>query len=197
VRQRAFEPFFTTKPTGSGSGLGLSMVYGFVKQSGGHVQLYSEVGHGTSVRIYLPAHGQRIGEIRAPAQGDAVGASRGETILVAEDDARVRKVSVRRLKELGYRVIEASDGKSALAQIDGGVPIDLLFTDLVMPGGMTGLELARAARMRRPRLAVLFTSGYADPAIVKGGMLTERADWLPKPYTAGDLAAKLRRLLDH
>jgi PAS domain S-box-containing protein len=197
VRQRAFEPFFTTKGPASGSGLGLSMVYGFVKQSGGHVQLYSEPGHGTSVRIYLPVQKQESAAPRPADRPRGVQTAKGETILVTEDDARVRKVSVRRLKQLGYKVIEAGDGRSALAVLDGGAAVDLLFTDLVMPGGMTGLELAHAARARRPDLAVLFTSGYADPAIVKGGMLTERADWLAKPYSALDLASKLRRLLDH
>jgi PAS domain S-box-containing protein len=197
VRQRAFEPFFTTKGPGAGSGLGLSMVYGFVKQSGGHVQIYSEVGRGTSVRVYLPVQEAESPQAHAGERGRPVGAAKGETVLVVEDDARVRRVSVRRLKQLGYRVIEAPDGPAALAALDRASAVHVLFTDLVMPGGMSGLELARAARAKRPDIAVLFTSGYADPAIVKGEMLTERAEWLGKPYAAGDLATRLRRLLDH
>jgi CheY-like chemotaxis protein len=195
VRQRAFEPFFTTKGPGSGSGLGLSMVYGFVKQSGGHVQLYSEVGLGTSVRIYLPVRGEDVKEGAAAGGARAIEPSRNETILVVEDDEMVRKVSVRRLVDLGYRVIEAHDGKSALAQIDQGAEFDLLFTDLIMPGGMTGIELANEARTRRPDLPVLYTSGYADPRMVKGGMLKDKADWLSKPYGTDALASKLRKLL--
>ena len=195
VRQRAFEPFYTTKGFGAGSGLGLSMVYGFVKQSGGHVQLYSEPGHGTTVRLFLPEH----------ASAKSAGADRGiaslerepmrKTVLVVEDDSRVRLVSVRRLKELGYAVIEAESGPAALRVFDRGESIDVLFTDIVMPGGMTGLDLAHEARRRRPELKILFTSGYAEPAAVKGSTLTTRVDWLGKPYGIKDLDAKLRALL--
>jgi PAS domain S-box-containing protein len=196
ARQRAFEPFFTTKGPGGGSGLGLSMVYGFVKQSGGHVQIYSELGHGTTVRLYLPIrdHDGRLAASRAARPADVVG---GETILVVEDDQRVRRVSVRRLKELGYKVIETDSGPAALRMLDQGNPIDLVFTDMVMPGGMTGLDLAREVRRRRPALKVLFTSGYADPAMMAGGTLTAEDGWLGKPYSRADLASKLRELLDH
>jgi PAS domain S-box-containing protein len=196
VRQRAFEPFFTTKGPGGGSGLGLSMVYGFVKQSGGHVQIYSELGHGTTVRMYLPIrdHDGRMATSQAPRASGAVG---GEAVLVVEDDPRVRRVSVRRLKELGYTVIEVDSGPAALRVIDQGDPIDLVFTDVVMPGGMTGLDLAREVRRRQPELKFLFTSGYADPAMIEGGMLTANDGWLGKPYSRADLASKLRELLDH
>ena len=195
VRQRAFEPFFTTKGPGSGSGLGLSMVYGFVKQSGGHVQLYSEPGQGTSVRIYLPISDDA--EDRVSARGPlAAPAVNGETILVVEDDPRVRRVSVRRLTELGYAVIEVDSGAAALAVLDRPAAIDLVFTDVVMPGGMTGVDLAREIRRRQPDLKILFTSGYADPAIAEGGLLTGNAAWLGKPYSRADLASKLRELLD-
>jgi PAS domain S-box-containing protein len=196
VRQRAFEPFYTTKGPGAGSGLGLSMVYGFVKQSGGHVQLYSEIGHGTTVRLYLPA---RTEDARAAEQRGAPSVARapsGETVLVVEDDERVRKVSVRRLKELGYSVMEADSGPAALKLLDTGRSIDVLFTDIIMTGGMTGVDLAQEARRHRPELTILFTSGYAEPAIIKGGLLTTNANWLGKPYSSNELDAKLRELLD-
>ena len=195
VRQRAFEPFYTTKGPGAGSGLGLSMVYGFVKQSGGHVQLYSEVGHGTTVRLYLPALDHGAGAAEAPTTAAAINAERREMVLVVEDDSRVRRVSVRRLKELGYNVIEADSGPAALKILDEQRTPDILFTDVVMAGGMTGIDLAQEARRRWPNLKVLFTSGYAEPAILKGGVLIENAGWLGKPYSIGELDAKLRGLL--
>jgi nitrogen-specific signal transduction histidine kinase/CheY-like chemotaxis protein len=194
VRQRAFEPFYTTKGPGLGSGLGLSMVYGFVKQSGGHVQLYSELGHGTTVRLYLPEH---AGDANAEEQLAAVSIARaalGKTVLVVEDDQRVRRVSVRRLKELGYAVIEADSGSAALLVINREEPIDVLFTDIVMPGGITGIDLAHEARRRRPELKILFTSGYAEPAAVKGS-ITTNVSWLGKPHSINELDAKLRELL--
>ncbi len=161
VRQRAFEPFYTTKPVGTGSGLGLSMVYGFVKQSGGHVQLYSELGHGTTVRLYLPARGETWNAGEAPTHAAPAHRLSGETILVVEDDPRVRRVSIRRLKELGYTVLEAESGPAALTVLREEKPIDVLFTDIVMAGGMTGIDLAQEARRLRPKLKILFTSGYA------------------------------------
>jgi PAS domain S-box-containing protein len=196
VRQRAFEPFYTTKGPGAGSGLGLSMVYGFVKQSGGHVQLYSEIGHGTTVRLYLPARGENAG---AAVQRDATPVARpasGETVLVVEDDERVRRVSIRRLKKLGYTVIEADNGPAALKVLATGRPIDVLFTDIVMTGGMTGVDLAHEARRHRPDMIILFTSGYAEPAIIKGGLLTTNAGWIGKPYSSNELETTLRELLD-
>jgi CheY-like chemotaxis protein len=196
VRQRVFEPFYTTKEPGLGSGLGLSMVYGFVKQSGGHVQLYSELGHGTTVRLYLPEH---AGDANAEEQRAAVSIARaalGKTVLVVEDDQRVRRVSVRRLEELGYAVIEADSGPAALLLIDREEPIDVLFTDIVMPGGMTGIDLAHEARQRRPKLKILFTSGYAEPAAVKGS-ITTNVSWLGKPHSINELDAKLSGLLTH
>jgi PAS domain S-box-containing protein len=196
VRQRAFEPFFTTKGPGAGSGLGLSMVYGFVKQSGGHVQLDSEPGLGTTVRLFLPV---RDDGAAAATQRQAVApaaAARGETVLLVEDDARVRQVSHRRLRELGYAVLQAENGPAALKVLDDGAAIDLLFTDVVMPGGMTGVDLAHEARRRRPGLKILFTSGYADPGVLQDGLLTGGAGWLGKPYTLRELQAKLRTLLD-
>jgi CheY-like chemotaxis protein len=195
VRQRAFEPFFTTKETGAGSGLGLSMVYGFVKQSGGTVQLYSEVGHGTTVRLYLPARDEEVQAVEQRASAGPRIAS-GKIVLVVEDDPRVRRVSVRRLKALGYALIEAESGPAALKVLETGVPIDILFTDIVMAGGMTGVDLAQEARRQRPGLKILFTSGYAEPAMTKGGLPTMKAGWLGKPYGIDELDTKLRELLE-
>jgi PAS domain S-box-containing protein len=190
VRRRAFEPFFTTKPTGAGTGLGLSMVYGFVKQSGGQIQIYSEVGRGTSVRVYLPV--SETGTREAPTTGaQAAEMPQGsETILLVEDDPRLRRVLSRRLRSLGYQVVEAESGPAALAQLTARMDVALIFTDMVMPGGMTGYELAKAALDMKPRLKILFTSGYAEPAMVRLG-LTAGA-WLKKPYTADELAEKVR-----
>jgi PAS domain S-box-containing protein len=195
VRERAFEPFYTTKGPGAGSGLGLSMVYGFVKQSGGHVQLYSEPGMGTTVRLYLPA---RSGEASPAPRFSGSRAKRvaGETVLLVEDDPRVRRIALRRLKELGYLVLEADSGPAALTLLEDGAEIHVLFTDMVMSGGMTGIELAQETRRRRPDVKILFTSGYAEPAAVTGGLLTTGARWLGKPYGVDELQSKLRELLD-
>lgn len=196
VRQRAFEPFYTTKGPGSGTGLGLSMVYGFVKQSGGDVHIYSEVGHGTTVRLFLPARDEDAAGMDGHLGAGGAHEVTGETILVVEDDERVRRVSVRRLKRLGYEVVETDSGPAAMEVIDSGQPIDLLFTDIVMGGGMTGVDLAREARNHRPELKILFTSGYAEPAVVEDGLMTTNAGWLGKPYSSNELQAKLRELLN-
>jgi PAS domain S-box-containing protein len=195
VRQRAFEPFFTTKPTGAGTGLGLSMVYGFVKQSGGNIQIYSELGQGTSVRIFLPlAESVRTSEELAPGAGEMDAMPRGsETILVVEDDARVRRVTTARLRSLGYEVIEADNGAAAFALLAAHPKIAMIFTDVVMPGGMNGDELAEAALAANPDLKVLFTSGYAEPAVARQGL--GAGAWLKKPYTAAELAEKVREIL--
>ncbi|SAK46785.1 sensor kinase/response regulator fusion protein [Caballeronia catudaia] len=193
VQQRAFEPFFTTKREGQGTGLGLSMVYGFVKQSGGHVKVYSEQGHGTTVRLYLPRVREQEDLETNVDSGPAKGGS--ETILVAEDDEEVRATVVELLADLGYRVLRAKDAQSALAIVESGVPIDLLFTDVVMPGPLRSTELARKARERVPGIAVLFTSGYTDNAIVHAGRLDEGIELLSKPYTHEALARKVRQML--
>ena len=193
VLQQAFEPFFSTKPEGKGTGLGLSMVYGFVKQSGGHIKIYSEVGNGTSVKIYLPrSYEAEESEVLATVQPITGGS---ETILVAEDDDEVRNTVVELLGELGYRVLKASDAASALAIVSSGMPIDLLFTDVVMPGPLRSPDLARKARELLPALAVLFTSGYTENAIVHGGRLDAGVDLLGKPYTRAALAQKIRQVL--
>lgn len=194
VKARAFEPFFTTKGVGVGTGLGLSMVYGFVKQLGGHVQLYSELDKGTTIRIFLPAVGS-AGVQASRTTLSAEDAPRGtERILVVEDDGRVRRVVVARLTKAGYSVLESVDAASALELLSTSEPIDLLFTDIVMPGGMTGDELASRAVLLRPGLKVLFTSGYAEPDIANKSL--RAGSWLKKPYTAQELSIRLRQLLD-
>jgi PAS domain S-box-containing protein len=195
VLERAFEPFFTTKEVGRGSGLGLSMIYGFAKQSRGHLKIYSEVAHGTTVRLYLP---RVVGDSTATTAAAAAAEHPrgGETILVVEDDADVRQYVVSQIHDLGYRVIEAADGPQAQRILDGDTPIDLLFTDVVMPGGMTGRQLADAAKERRPTLKTLFTSGYTENSIVHQGKLDPGVHFLAKPYRRQELAAKLREALD-
>lgn len=200
VLAQVFQPFFSTKPTGSGTGLGLSMVYGFVRQSGGHVKIYSEPGQGTTVKLYLPRAHEGADAVDATPGGGAE-AGGDETVLVVEDDAAVRGATVEMLQELGYRVLKAGDADQALVVIDDAVAhhaaIDLLFTDVVMPGRLKSPELADKARERLPGIAVLFTSGYAQNAIVHGGRLDPGVELLPKPYTAQALASKVRAVLDH
>jgi signal transduction histidine kinase/CheY-like chemotaxis protein len=193
VMEQVFEPFFTTKPEGQGTGLGLSMVYGFVKQSGGHIKIYSEPGHGTTMRLYLPRIRQAEDVTTEVESGPAVGGT--ETILVVEDDEDVRNTAVDLLSDLGYRVLRARDAQGALAIVESGVAIDLLFTDVVMPGPLRSPELARKTRERLPDVAVLFTSGYTDNAIVHGGRLDEGIELLSKPYTREALARKIRHVL--
>jgi CheY-like chemotaxis protein len=190
---QVFEPFFTTKPEGHGTGLGLSMVYGFVKQSGGHIKVYSEPGQGTTIKLYLPRSAQSEDIVIDHDSGVVTGGT--ETILVAEDDDAVRDTVVALLTDLGYRVLKARDAQGALTIIESGVPIDLLFTDVVMPGSLKSPEVARKARERLPHLAVLFTSGYTENSIVHGGRLDEGVDLLTKPYTREALAKKLRQVL--
>ena len=193
IIDHVFEPFFTTKPEGRGTGLGLSMVYGFVKQSGGHVKIYSEPGHGTTVRLYLPrAKGVEDAEPEIEP-GPAIGG--GEIVLVVEDDEQVRGTVVDLLTEIGYRVLKAKDAESAWTIIESGVPIDVLFTDVVMPGPLRSPELARKARERLPNLAVLFTSGYTENAIVHGGRLDDGVELLSKPYSREALARKIQFVL--
>jgi PAS domain S-box-containing protein len=196
VLERAFEPFFTTKEVGKGTGLGLSMVYGFAKQSGGHAKIYSEVGHGTTIRLYLPrADADDVALLDAAAAPAPM--PRGhEKVLVVEDDPAVRRVVVKQLTELGYHVLEAEDGRKALAMISSGAAIDLLFTDVVMPGGLSGRQLAAAAKAHLPALKVLYTSGYTENSIVHHGKLDPGVYLLSKPYQKPDLAQKLREVLD-
>ncbi|MCW8060736.1 hybrid sensor histidine kinase/response regulator [Agrobacterium tumefaciens] len=195
VMAKVFDPFFSTKPEGKGTGLGLSMVYGFVKQTGGHVKLYSEVGHGTTVKMYLPRSIQQedieVERSDLPIEGGQ------ETILVAEDDEGVRATVIEMLQDLGYRVLKAPDAASALTILESGVAIDLLFTDVVMPGPLKSTELAKKAKERAPHIAVLFTSGYTENSIVHGGRLDPGVQLLSKPYSREQLALKIRHVLNN
>ena len=195
IRDRVFEPFFTTKEKGRGTGLGLAMVYGFVKQSGGHVAIYSEIGHGTTFNLYFP---RADGVPAAPATrkiGGRVDAQARETILVVEDDERVRQLTITRLRLIGYQVVEASNGAIALDILSRGEPIDLVFTDLVMPGGLSGWDVATKAREVRPGIKVLLTSGYAADLVHGDDLLRERLKVLRKPYQQADLVAALDEVL--
>ncbi|MFN4354249.1 PAS domain S-box protein [Parvibaculum sp.] len=195
VIERAFEPFFTTKDVGKGSGLGLSMVFGFVKQSGGHAKIYSEEGEGTSVKLYFPrVRSGEAAEIEHRPDEDVAGGN--EHILVVEDDMLVREHLVAQLRDLGYRVTDASSGTEAYEVIKRMEDIDLLFTDVVMPGGMNGRQLAEAALKLRPELRVLYTSGYTENAIIHHGRLDAGVHLLSKPYRRQEMAAKVRKALE-
>jgi PAS domain S-box-containing protein len=197
VACRAFEPFFTTKEVGKGSGLGLSMVYGFVKQSNGHVSIYTEPGLGTTVRIYLPNAATDAPPVAGRPRAEGESLPKGhQTILVVEDDPFVRSSVILRLESLGYSVVFAVDGKSALQKLRTDPKIDLLFTDIVMPGGMSGWEVADLAQQMRPGLPTIFTSGYALEALVEQGRAPTEAIILTKPYRKVDLAKRLREALD-
>jgi signal transduction histidine kinase len=195
VLAQAFEPFFTTKEFGRGSGLGLSMVYGFVKQSNGHVKIYSEPGHGTTVKLYLPR--AAAAGVPRPMNPGRPARLRGgtESVLVVEDDEMVRTHVVGELTLLGYRVLAARNGVTALEILRSEVPIDVLFTDVVMPGGISGPQLAEAALVLRPGLRVLYTSGYTENAVVHHGRLDPGVVLLSKPYRRQELAEKLRYVL--
>ncbi|WP_430246161.1 PAS domain S-box protein [Neorhizobium sp. DAR64861/K0K2] len=195
VMQKVFEPFFSTKPEGKGTGLGLSMVYGFVKQTGGHVKIYSELGLGTTIKMYLPRSVQQ--EDLEVVRSDMNVEGGQETILVAEDDEGVRATVVELLQELGYRVLKAPDAASALTIIESGMAIDLLFTDVVMPGSLKSSELARKAKERMQHIGVLFTSGYTENSIVHGGRLDPGVQLLSKPYSREQLAHKIRHVLNN
>ncbi|MBC7736544.1 MAG: PAS domain-containing protein [Candidatus Saccharibacteria bacterium] len=195
VVDRAFEPFFTTKSTGKGSGLGLSMVWGFVQQSNGFAQIHSEPGEGTSVKLFFPASTKHlVSDAKPKSPSYPIGGT--ERILVVEDDELVRNNAVTQLEALGYVIKEAASADAALVVMDGGWTFDLLFTDVVMPGTMNGRELADAALLRQPSLKVIFTSGYTQDTIIHQGRLDAGVNLLSKPYFRADLAAKVRRTLD-
>jgi PAS domain S-box-containing protein len=196
VLDHVFEPFFTTKEVGKGSGLGLSMVYGFVKQSNGHVSIYSEPGLGTTVRIYLPSLAGRAVKDLEIARGAEKSASGTEVILIVEDDPFVRSYAVMCLRSLGYTVIAATDGNDALQKLGSDVAIDVLFTDIVMPGGINGWELADIAMRERPELRILLTSGYALDTMAARGRMRDGSVILTKPYRKAELARRLREMVD-
>jgi signal transduction histidine kinase len=197
VIAKAFDPFFTTKATGKGTGLGLSQAYGFIKQSGGHIKIYSEIGQGTTVKIYLPRfHGENVSVATQPGLKAQTALGRPEElILVVEDEERMRLVVEEAFRELGYKVVVAADGKKALALLDANPGVNLLFTDVVMPE-MSGRELAKEALSRRPDLKVVYTTGFSRNAVIHNGILDPDVNFLAKPFTVENLARKVRSVLD-
>ncbi len=197
VAARAFEPFFTTKEVGAGSGLGLSMVYGFLRQSGGHVKIQSEPGTGTTVRLYMPRHlGSRPTVEKNPIPEPSELPTGRESILLVEDDDLVRGFVSRSLDQLGYRVLPVADGPAALAILESGRRFDMLLTDVVLPGGMSGSQVAESALRRQPKLKILYASGYNDDAVAHDGRLDPDLAFIGKPFSQAQLAAKVRQVLD-
>jgi CheY-like chemotaxis protein len=197
VVARAFDPFFTTKPIGQGTGLGLSMVYGFARQSKGQVRIYSEVGVGTTVRIYLPCHrGEPAGEAVRTELADAPRAQAGQTVLVVDDEPTVRMLVTEVLEDLGYAAIEAADGVTGLKVLQSDVRVDLLVTDVGLPGGLNGRQMADAARQVRPGLNVLFITGYAENAAIGSGHLEPGMHVLTKPFAMEVLAARISAIIN-
>jgi signal transduction histidine kinase len=196
VIARAFDPFFTTKPLGQGTGLGLSMIYGFARQSGGQVRIYSEVGQGTTMRLYLPRH---VGEAEAaedmPNLAQAPRAAAGQTVLVVDDEPTIRMLVREVLEDLGYAAVEAADGASGLSILRSDARIDLLVTDVGLPGGMNGRQLADAARTTRPDLKVLFITGYAENAVIGNGHLEPGMHVMTKPFAMEALASRIKELI--
>jgi CheY-like chemotaxis protein len=191
ILDKVFEPFFTLKEPGKGTGLGLSMVYGFVKQSSGHIKIYSEVGHGTTIKMYLPPGTAAVPASEAAPDPKLQGGH--ETILVVEDDRLVREYVLTQLHSLGYATLDAANGAEALAIVEAGRPFDLLFTDVIMPGAMNGRQLAEEILRRRPGSKVLYTSGYTENAIIHHGRLDSDVLLLAKPYRKSDMARMIRR----
>jgi CheY-like chemotaxis protein len=196
VIARAFDPFFTTKPIGVGTGLGLSMIYGFARQSGGQVHIHSAVGLGTTVSLYLPRHaGEAENAEPGQTRGEAPRAEQGERVLLVDDEPTVRMLVTEVLEELGYTAIEAPDGAAGLLVLQSDARIDLLITDVGLPGGMNGRQVADAGRALRPDLKVLFITGYAENAVVGPGDLESGMHVLTKPFGLDDLASRIRELI--
>ncbi|MFL5254102.1 MAG: ATP-binding protein, partial [Rhodopila sp.] len=196
VLARVFDPFYTTKPLGQGTGLGLSMVYGFARQSDGQVRLYSELGQGTTARLYLPRHRGEAEREEEPARHEIMPqAEAGETVLIVDDEPTVRMLVTDVLEDLGYAAIEAADSASGLKVLQSDVHIDLLITDVGLPGGMNGRQMADAAREKRPRLKVLFITGYAENAAIGNGHLLPGMHVLAKPFAIERLAARIKDII--
>ena len=196
VIERAFDPFFTTKPIGQGTGLGLSMIYGFARQSEGHAKIYSELGRGTTVKIYLPRHrGTQAVEPALPERRSTQRSQRGETVLVVEDEAIVRDLIVEVLHDLGYRTLEAQDGPSGLKMLQSDAKIDLLVSDVGLPG-LNGRQLADQAREGRPDLKVLFITGYAENATFGNGHLEPGMQMITKPFPVEALSSRIRSMIE-
>jgi signal transduction histidine kinase/CheY-like chemotaxis protein len=196
IIERAFDPFFTTKPIGSGTGLGLSMIYGFARQSGGQVRIYSEVGHGTMVCIYLPrSQGTEADDADVPKISELPHAKEGEAVLVIDDEPTVRMLVTEILEDFGYTAIEANDGAAGLKILRSNVRLDLLITDVGLPGGMNGRQVADAALAFRPGLKVLFITGYAENAVLKHGHLAAGMHVLTKPFSVEELARRIKELV--
>ncbi|MEQ1491280.1 MAG: response regulator, partial [Terricaulis sp.] len=194
--ERAFDPFFTTKPLGQGTGLGLSMVYGFARQSGGQVRIYSEIGAGTTMCLYFPRHhgeADERGETNAAAE---IEHGHGEVVLVVDDEVVLRMLMLDVLQENGYRALEAMNGPTALKILESDQRIDLLVTDVGLPGGMNGRQIADAARRTRPNLKVLFITGYAENAVVGNGHLAPGMEVMTKPFEIAAFGHKVRDLID-
>jgi PAS domain S-box-containing protein len=196
VLEHVFEPFFTTKDIGAGSGLGLSMVYGFIKQSGGHITVYSEVGEGTTIRLYLPRHLGDGEDVSETTQDNELATARNEVVLVVEDDVDLRTLVVNILQSLDYDVLESGTGRGALDILEETLQVDLLLTDVMLPGGMGGQKLAKLARSRNPDLPVLYMSGYTEDAIIHQGRLEKGVHLMQKPFRRKDIAQAVRRVLD-
>jgi signal transduction histidine kinase/ActR/RegA family two-component response regulator len=198
VIAKAFDPFFTTKPMGQGTGLGLSMIYGFVRQSGGQVRVYSEVGQGTTMCLYLPRHyASEADRAEAMAPANAVRAHAGETVMIVDDEPTVRMLVTDVLHDQGYIAIEAEDGPTALRILQSDARVDLLITDVGLPGGMNGRQLADAARVTRPEVKVLFITGYAENAIIGNAQLAPRMQLLTKPFVMEELATRIRAMIEN
>lgn len=193
VVAKAIDPFFTTKPLGAGTGLGLSMIYGFVKQSHGHLRIYSELGQGTTIKLYLPRALQDAIEPNVPAT--EISRGQGETILVVEDDITVRLIIANALEELGYNVLVAPDARQAIPMLQSDQRIDLMVSDVILPH-INGRELAKITRASRPNLKVLFVTGYAENAILRGDFLDHGMDMLTKPFALDALGAKVRLMIE-
>ncbi len=196
VIEHAFDPFFTTKPIGQGTGLGLSMIYGFVRQSGGQVRVYSEVGKGTTLCLYFPRYAGSVEEIGEDTGAEKVEAGSGEVVLVVDDEATVRMLVAEVLGDAGYKILEAPDGPAALKILQSDRKLDLLITDVGLPGGMNGRQVADAARVKRKDLKILFITGFAENAVVGNGYLDVGMEILAKPFAMSTLANRVREMID-